>query len=377
MDIRPEFADFVSRRTGLPPEQVAERARPFSMTEGSEAETRLADAFETSSEFTGMAMQTAAEPDPQGTHFQALYPMLSPPKLDHAARPAAMRDVWMALEQDAAEKLGYAVIEKHVDKGADGVFAVDLYRRPVLTGEFDPQGPVMTSQKGVLFVDTTPGEPGGVAYLHRLTPEYPHLSAAEKRVAAAEAAPDLAQVRPEVRAALDRIGTATSADAGRTMEWNGSPNALRFYQGKELATSLRVEFATNQFAPAIPGIFAVPDGGTVALNVTPTDEYGDRIELNGEERKYLLGQLGQANERLWLSTPTREKWEHGEALQGDDMGVHDTAQALRYGIDRISLLLTNGDLASYDRLVGATHDTGSWLARLRNGVPPERAFGGA
>ena len=378
MKVRPEFADFVSRRTGLSPELVAERAFEFPMTENSQAENALPDLFETAVSFTQFAVADAQTSNPC---LPGLSDMCTPPELDHPPSPGSAPDVRLLLHQKASGQLGYSVIEKCLNKGPAGIFSVDLYRRPVTTQEFDPKWSVMTSQKGVLFVDTTPGVPGGSAYLHPLTRQFPHLSVEEKRVVDVEAEPDMNRVRPEVKAALDRVDTATSVDVSRTRNWIKSANILHFCKGAEDAervACVRVEVpAEERYKRSIPGLVSVPDGGTVALLTDPNDEEGDRIELNGEERKFLLQRLHSANERLWLATSFCERWAKGDALRADDgaMQAADTAKALRHGIDQISLLLTNGDIGAYERLSMANHDSRSWLESLRQGVPPDLAFG--
>lgn len=374
MHIRSEFADFVAQRTGLSAAQVADGVFTFPMTEGSQAEQQLEDLFETSATFTGMAMSSAAKAGPNS--FQVLYPMTHPHKLDHPASPDDAVDVFTSLEMQASDALGYSAIEKGVQKGGDGIFAVDLHRRPVLTDEFKPDGYVMSTPKGVLFVDTTPGEAGGVAFLQRLAPAYPRLTPEQKAAAAIESVPDMAQVRPEVQAALAPIAQATSVDVHGTLDSRTGNNGVVFRNGGQQVASLRIELPESR--SMVPGITRVADGGSVAVHPVATDEYSERIELNGEERKYFLRGLRELEGRLWTGSDLQSRWERGEMISDhDEMRAVDTARSLRFAIDRVSLLLANGDLGAYDRLVTTTDDQASWLSRMRSGDGPDRAFRGA
>jgi len=371
MQIRPEFADYVAQRTGLSAAQVAEGAFAFPMGEG--AEKQLADVFETSAQFTGMAMASAAKDGPKS--FAVLYPMTQTRTLDHAPSPESAPDVFASLDVQVAATLGYDVIERGVQVADGGLFAVDLHRRPVSCDEFKPDGYVMSTPKGVLFVDTTPGEPGGVAYFQRLAPAYPRLSPEQKHATAIEALPDLTQVRPEVQTALSRIAEATSVDVHSTLDSRAGYNGLVFRKEREEVASLRIELPSSD--SQIPGITTVADGGSIAVHPVAADEYSERMELNGEERKLLMRNLRELEGRVWTGSDLQKRWKRGETISDlREMRAIDTARALRFAIDRVSLLLANGDLGAYDRLVTATKDQDSWLSRLRAGESSERAFRG-
>ncbi|MGE0490068.1 MAG: hypothetical protein AB7S38_12750 [Vulcanimicrobiota bacterium] len=332
MQLRPEFKDYVSRKLYLPTQCVVEGARPFDLPAG-QAEERLQQECETATRMLEM------DKDLYHQDRQALYAALPP---DPGKHPEMAH---FRLRGLAEEQLRFRVVEERVEDGPPGIFSTVLCQAPATVDEFDPQGPALARPKAVLFVDTTPGEPGATVYFHSLVDLYPQLDAEHTRASHESVRPDRARLRPAVAERLERM---KSAVALHRLGGNGAADAsycLVDAAGTPVG-AVRIELeGTDPFRGPIPGVDKTQ--GRVSLAVHPDQVHAEQIELDGEERKALLENI------LATGSPTPDRQAATDALQA---------------------LVADGDLGFYERAVEQLGDEGSWLGRMRAGEPPSRVF---
>lgn len=376
MQIRNEFLKYVAQRTQLSPEQVAKGSFEFKMDTG-EPEDRLAATADIFERFSDMAKDShakmeAAAPgsEDSSSYFQLLFNTLPKDPKTLAGDPSKPNSVIFGLRAEASDKLDFGVREHGAKEPENGIFWTPLHQEVVNIDDFAADSPAQTRPKALLFVDTTPGEDGGTAFLHPLFPLAPKLSEAEMTPSKESATPDAGKVRPEVRSRLEAILQADGVGRGQPSDSSiNNDYFYTFYKGKEKTAVLRLGLGeqTDFFKPLVPGITDLESPGTVSFARHADQEYAEQIPLNGEERKALLATLSQAGEAI-------PEPRDGQLLSEQEQRDWHNKQVLGAAGTTLSALVSDGDLGFYEQLVSDLDLKGSWLARLKAGENPRDVF---
>ena len=376
MKLRKNFLNYVTKRTHLTPEQIQKEAFAFEMDRG-EPEERLRGTVEALEGFLSFTKEVHSQlrSAPRGSkeadsHWQNLYASLPQKSGNSSVDPGDSASVVKGLRADASARLNFRVREVGAKEAQDGMFWAPLHQQAVEIDDFGAQSPAQTRAKAMLFIDTTPGEDGGNAFIAPLVDIQPALEESEKLSDPTSVVADPTQVRSQVSSRLASVLTATESVREQALDRTSNDEFYTFYQDGKESVVLRIgaEAPGGPFATVVPGITKVEGLGVVSLAANADQKYGEHIELNGEERKVLLATLADARRRVpepesesgKLSTQKAIHWQHRENLQ----------EATKI----LSALVTNGDLGFYERAVTEMDLSESWLSRLRRGEIPSRAF---
>lgn len=375
MQIRPEFSQYIAQRTKLSPQQIEAGSFAFEMNTGA-PEDRLVSTAETLETFLNLAQEShrQMEAAPRGSQeanqeFQLLFNSLPKDPKTLAGDPSKANSVLFGLRAKASEALSFGVREIGAKEPVNGMFWAPLHQEVVNIDDFAADSPAMTRPKALLFVDTTPGEEGGTAFIQPLVPLEPKLTETEKTASTQNTVADATQVRPQVSSKLQSVLQAGGMNRSQPSNSRNNDYFYEFYQGEKKVAVLRIDLGSglDPFGPLIPGITDLETCGTVSFAQHADQEYAEHIQLNGEERKALLATLNQAykaipapKDGMLLSEEEQQQWHHKQLL-----GAAATS---------VSALVADGNLGFYERLVSDLDMSGSWLARLKAGERPSNVF---